>query len=253
MSPPGKLNAVTAADDPALVERAADRIADHWPEFMLHDPVADLFYDCYQKLPEYQFVVTSDDIDQPLAIGNSIPLNWSESLADLPDEGWDWAMTKGIEDFEAGRSANYLCALQIVVFKEFARQGISSFAVRAMKENGLARGLGGMMAPVRPPLKSLYPLQSIDSFIRWTDKEGLPFDPWMKTHARLGARLLKPCPIAMRIEGTIDDWQHWTGLHFHESGPHIIPGALVPVTIDFETNTGLYIEPNVWMFHPPCG
>ncbi len=38
-------------------------------------------------------------------------------------------------------------------------------------------------------------------------------------------------------------------MRFPESGQYIVPGALVPVEIDRENDTGRYVEPNVWMKH----
>lgn len=54
----------------------------------------------------------------------------------------------------------------------------------------------------------------------------------------------------MRIKGTIAEWESWTGMKFPDSGDYIVPGTLVPVRIDRNNDTGLYIEPNVWMHHP---
>jgi len=31
----------------------------------------------------------------------------------------------------------------------------------------------------------------------------------------------------------------------------VVPGALVPVEIDRERDEGLYLQPDVWMVHPP--
>lgn len=53
----------------------------------------------------------------------------------------------------------------------------------------------------------------------------------------------------MRIVGTVAQWQDWTGLRFYESAQYIVPGALVPVTINLADDSGTYIEPNVWILH----
>jgi hypothetical protein len=45
--------------------------------------------------------------------------------------------------------------------------------------------------------------------------------------------------------------EEWAGMSFPESGSYVVPGALVPVEIDRERDEGLYVEPNVWMVHPP--
>jgi hypothetical protein len=49
----------------------------------------------------------------------------------------------------------------------------------------------------------------------------------------------------------VADWEEWTEMTFPESGAYVVPGALVPVEIDRERNEGVYVEPNVWMVHPP--
>lgn len=38
-------------------------------------------------------------------------------------------------------------------------------------------------------------------------------------------------------------------MSFPESGEYLVPGALQPVTIDWERDVGLYEDPNVWMRH----
>jgi len=45
--------------------------------------------------PEFQlfFIDTNDNL---IGLINSIPIYWDRSLSDLPDEGWDWLVEKGI-------------------------------------------------------------------------------------------------------------------------------------------------------------
>ncbi len=241
---------ITATANPGLVNDATRLIDKEWPEFMLHDPVADLLADCYKKLPDYQFILIEGDSNEPLALGNSIPLDWQSDFDDLPDDGWDWALSKGIADFASGRQQRIQCALQIVVFGDNRGKGLSSLMVRAMKRIGAERNLNGLIAPVRPSKKCDYPLTPIDNYIKWTNEKGGPFDPWLRVHHNLGAKIIKPCHNAMRIPGTVAEWSDWTKMRFPESGRYVIPGALVPIEIDIEADTGLYIEPNVWMHHP---
>jgi len=244
-----RFRTVTAVEHADLRGLSREIIPPAWPEFMLHDPVAVGMDDCYTKLPQYQFILVDDGTDDVVAMANSIPIFWQGTIDDLPDDGWDWALTRGLEGLAAGRSPNLLCALQIVVPRRFKGMKISAEAVQAMKNIGRKHGLGGMVAPVRPSAKCEYPLTPIDNYVKWTSGEQLPFDPWMRVHARLGARIVKPCHHAMRITGTIAEWEKWTGLRFPESGPYVVPGALVPVIFDVDANLGTYIEPNVWMHH----
>ena len=241
---------ITGAEQPDLVKQANQRIGAEWPEFMLHDPVSDGFVELYEKFPEYQFVLVDRETEEVVSIANSIPLRFDSDPDDLPDDGWDWAMTQGLGDLAHNRQCNLQSALQVVVFGDRRGRSISGQSVRAMKEIGRRHGLKGMIAPVRPSQKCDYPLTPINSYVKWTAPDGeLPFDAWLRVHARSGARIIKPCPTAMRIEGTIAEWESWTKMRFPDSGDYIVPGALVPVKIDVENDRGLYIEPNVWVYH----
>jgi hypothetical protein len=81
----------------------------------------------------------------------------------------------------------------------------------------------------------------------WRREDGLPYDPWIRAHERLGAEVLDVAPRSMTITGSRAEWEEWTGLQFPEDGDYVVPGALVPVR--FENGAGTYVEPNVWMKH----
>jgi hypothetical protein len=119
----------------------------------------------------------------------------------------------------------------------------------AMRRAAAARGFTDLVAPVRPSRKHLYPLTPIERYVRWRRDDGLLFDPWLRTHERAGATLIRVAPSSMRIAGTVENWEAWTGLRFPDSGPYVVPGALVPVEIDVDRDDGVYVEPNVWMHH----
>ena len=153
---------ITCRDNHDLLTQEQKRIGGEWPEFMLHDPVAQGLTQCYENLPDYQFVLVAAETEEVICIANSIPLLWEGRLEDLPDDGWDWALTKGLDDVASGRKPNLLCALQIVVFGGNRGKNISTHGVRAMKAIGRSRGLQGLIAPVRPNRKSDYPDMPID-------------------------------------------------------------------------------------------
>jgi hypothetical protein len=62
--------------------------------------------------------------------------------------------------------------------------------------------------------------------------------------------MLRVAPRSLDVRGTVAEWEQWTGMAFPESGDYVVPGALVPVTIDRDRDEGRYVEPNVWMRHP---
>lgn len=70
-----------------------------WPEFMLHDPVADrLWDDLYTRFAAFQFALLAPDADVVVGMGNSVALAWHGDLADLPEHGWDWAFEQAVAD-----------------------------------------------------------------------------------------------------------------------------------------------------------
>ncbi len=53
-------------------------------------------------------------------------------------------------------------------------------------------------------------------------------------HVRVGARIVKVCPAAMTVPGSLDDWRAWTGLPFDTSGELVVPFACNPVRVSVE-------------------
>jgi GNAT superfamily N-acetyltransferase len=203
----------------------------------------------YDEFPQFQFALVEPGTDEIVAVGDSIPLAWEGRAEDLPDTGWDWALVQGLYDNRAGREPTVLCGLQLVVALNHRGKGISSHAVRAMKTIAKPRGFDTLVIPARPTGKSEHPHVPTEEYIGWKWGDGLPHDPWLRVHVRLGAEIVKVCSQSMRITGTVAEWERWTEMQFPTSGDYVVSGALVPVTIDLDADLGTYIEPNVWVRH----
>jgi len=121
-----------------------------------------------------------------------------------------------------------------------------------MAEIGRDHGLDTLIAPVRPTLKQRYPLTPIERYLSWRRQDGTHLDPWLRTHERLGADIVKVAPESMRVSGTVAEWEAWTEMALPASGAYVVPGALAPIQIDRERDEGVYVEPNVWMVHSPA-
>lgn len=118
-----------------------------------------------------------------------------------------------------------------------------------MADLGRSFGSGALIAPVRPNWKTRYPLTPIERYVLWLRPDGQPFDPWIRTHVRLGGRIGPALPKAMSITGSVAEWEAWTDMVFPESGAYVFPDGLAPLTIDREGDSGSYWEPNVWLIH----
>ncbi|MBK8049942.1 MAG: GNAT family N-acetyltransferase [Anaerolineales bacterium] len=225
-------------------------------EFMFNDEVANrLWHRLEADFVDYQFVLRDQDAGGAIAaVGHTLPFQWDATIEDLPDRGWDAIFERAVEGLDAGRPPNMLTAIEASVAPAYQGQGVSRRIIEEMRNIARARGFGVLVAPVRPSLKARYPLTPIDRYVSWTQgaatgDPAAPFDPWLRTHWRMGARIVKVAHNSMRITGPVARWERWTGMQFPESGQYIVPGALNPVAIDREQDSGEYIEPNVWMAH----
>ena len=150
---------------------------------------------------------------------------------------------------DARGEPNALSALAIEIQPGAQGRGLSRTMVEAMAAIGRGHGFRDLIAPVRPSRKDRYPLTPIERYAAWTDGDGLPFDPWMRVHARLGGEILRCDPHSLRIEATVAEWEGWVGLPFPESGTYVFPQGLAPLEVDRADDTARYFEPNVWMRH----
>ncbi len=237
------LRLVSHSEQPELVER--EEIWRTWPAFMHHDPVAAERWDAlYERFAAFQFFAVDPETDVIAAKANAIPTPLDPN--DLPDGGWSEALRAGVDD---SARATVVSALQIAIADEYRGGGLSMVMLGEMRRIALEHGFSDLVAPVRPTLKSRYPLTPIERYVGWVTAENLPFDPWLRVHVRAGAELVRVCPRSMTIPGSVGEWEEWAQMLFPESGDYVVPGALNPVTIDREGDRGLYVEPNVWMHH----
>ena len=221
-----------------------------FPEFMRHDPVADLYY-APAALDRYlDFVLVGLDGGKVVARAFSVPFAFDiAGRSELPDAGWDAVIRWAHEDHLAGRKPNAVSALEISLVPRGARR--RAFAHDAGSHEGECPALGfaDLYAPVRPNQKHLQPHVPMAEYIEQLRADGLPADAWLRTHVRDGGRIVKVAPCSMTIVGTVAEWSRWTGMTFARSGQYAVEGALAPVTISLEHDQGIYVEPNVWVHH----
>jgi GNAT superfamily N-acetyltransferase len=208
-----------------------------WPEIVFHDEISNANWGrLYEERPEFQFALVEGD--RVLAEGNSVP------VAGMP-AGWRDALRDGFDQPDPDR----LCAIAILIDPDAHGRGLSRLMLEHMRGLAAVRGWE-LVAPVRPTLKHRYPLTPMERYMQWRRDDGLLFDPWLRSHERVGAELVGVAPDSLVSEGTVAEFEEWCGLPFPESGSYVVEGALVPVEIDREADRGRYREPNVWMRHP---
>ncbi len=191
---------------------------ERWPEFIFHDDVSKRHIERVGHYFGRFDILVLDDDGAVMAGGWGVPMAWDGTVEDLPT-GYDGALVRAVEGHEAG--------------------------VRAYAE-----GLSHVVAPLRPTWKHRYPTVPMAEYATWQRADGLSIAPWIRTHQRMGARILGPAPASMVIEGTVAEWQEWTGMVFPVSRDYVVPEALNLVRVDVERDRGVYVEENLWVEHP---
>lgn len=202
-------------------------------------------YSFYQELlDEYadcQLCLVDEATGYPVAVGNCVPL--ACDFNNLPPEGWDWIVESAAN---GSRSHNAIGALAISVPQIHRSKGLARILIQEFSKLAARKGMDGVIAPVRPSAKHLHPLIPMREYITWKDDKGRLFDPWLRSHAAAGGKIIKPADRSMVVEEPVAFWEMWRGSAFPETGEYKIEGALNPVQIDLERDSGRYVEPNVW-------
>ena len=93
-----------------------------------------------------------------------------------------------------GPGREHLSALAGEVLPTYQGGGLSKVIIEVMAAMARSSGLAPLVAPVRPNQKHLYPLTPIERYVAWQRSDGLPFDPWLRVHVRLGGKVVRCDP-----------------------------------------------------------
>lgn len=239
----------TLAERPCLQDSLWE-MADTWPAFVPHDPVGWAHYTrIMTSFPEYVLIAT-DGTGQVVARALSVPFALApDGRGALPDRGWDQVLLWAFSDLRHDRTPDTVSAIEVTVAAGYLGRGLSGVLLAALRDNARARGFGTLVAPVRPTAKSGEPHTPMSEYAFRTRADGLPHDPWLRTHVRAGGVVESVAPASMTIGGSLAEWRAWTGEPFDTTGATVVPGALVPVHCSVEHDHAVYVEPNVWVRH----
>ena len=206
-------------------------------------PHFELYTDLLEKYPDYQLCLVNEETGYPVAVANCVPFSCTDPN-NLPEEGWDWLVESAAHPKGNHRM---LGGLAVSVPAIHRSKGYARLIIRALLDLAKSKGLEGLVVPVRPSAKSQHPWVSIDEYVGWTDHNGRVYDPWLRSHIACGAKLVGPCTRSMVVDEPLAFWESWAKQTFDTPGAHIIAGALTPITVDLDRQTGRYEEPNVWV------
>lgn len=244
-----ELQVVRYSNRPELWDDIAGLSAEVWPEYNMHGEFINYFWaQLYDLFPEWQFVLYDPGERLVLAEGQTIPVAWDGTDADL-GPGIDATIAAAFELQAAGGRPTAVSALAAKIPPRHQGRRLSSVLLTAMADLAREAGLDHLIAPVRPNRKDRYPTIPIERYARWNRPDGEPFDPWVRVHTRMGARIGPAVPHSLHIDGSVADWESWTGMPFPETGDYVFPAGLATVHIDRDADSGEYWEPNIWLIH----
>lgn len=242
-----EVEVVTAAERPELDDEVRAITHQRWPEYIYHDAIGREFGGrIFDYIRQFTIRVLKDG--RVIASGWGVPFVWDGVPEDLP-EGWRAVLRQSFMELEQGVTQNAFSCMEVAVAPSFDRQGVAGVVLRALVARAEGAGLNRVVAPLRPTLKPKYPLVGMAAYAQWTRDDGLSIDPWIRTHQRLGAKILQVAPDSMVIEGTVAEWEQWAGMAFPASGTYVVPGALNLVEVDREADIAIYREENLWVQH----
>lgn len=261
---PSPLRFVTLEERPDLEQAARALDNTQWPAFMAHGGIHQrilprLAGDSLARFQLLALLYPGTHRESVVGSARSIPLLGVNACAlqtSLPSVMLISALNRStalaktrrtMEDWRKLTAIN--CMISVTVARTFRKSGLAKDLLQGVKDISRGAGFTTLVAPVRPTCKTHYPLQSFEDYCHWHNAEQQPFDPWIRTHAALGANPVTVAPHAVSIYAPLDDWETWTGLRFPYSGDYWIQGGLSPLKIDVSREYGAYSESRLWMAH----
>lgn len=215
-------------NESAIIKKYWDRIESYFPDHQIYafDPEGNL-----------------------IGFTNTIPCRWNEPIENLPQDGWDWLVKKGITDYEQGIKANLIGGLQIIITKDNLGKGYSKLLIAEAKKLRDNFNYDHLAIPIRPTFKHKHPEMKMEDYIK-LKKDDQVYDPWIRTHLKCGATFISVCENSMNFTGDIPFWESMLQQKIKSSGNYVLQGALNLIDINLEENTGEYREENIWIYYP---
>jgi GNAT superfamily N-acetyltransferase len=240
------------------IERAAlskrmSQMPTTWAPFMECDPLGGpaLFGDggfLRNRHPDY-ILVAFDENGEVIGQMYGAPLFSPDG--EYPQGGWDDAVTQIRRTAALKLTPNMMTLLEVAVHPGRQRQGIASKLLMAAKRRAGELGFDRLMVPARPFGRADQITGEVYEIAYRPD--GLPADPWLRAHVRVGGRIERIMHRSMEITLSATRWAALTGqpLAIDPDNPDRARavGALT-LLHRTEGDDWVYYDPNVLITQP---
>ncbi|MDJ1131022.1 hypothetical protein [Streptomyces iconiensis] len=220
-----------------------------WPRFLFAAPSMRLYSPLAALWPYAQLLLAAPESGRLLGWLDTAPAYWDGDDEALPG-GWDALMERAVEGLRAGRAPDTLAMMSLSLLPSARGKGLGSACVELVRTLAALLSLRAALAPVRPTRKCARPREPMADYIRCKRPDGLPEDPWLRTHVRAGGRVVGVAAESTVMEAPLTDWRRW-GAALSPDGVWTIEGALAPLEPLPDGCSARYTEPNVWVVHTP--
>ncbi|GAA2609205.1 hypothetical protein [Streptomyces axinellae] len=256
---------VLPSDAPALAAQVSYEPL--WPRFLFAAPSMRLHRPLGTLWPYAQLLLAGPESGRLLGWLDTAPVFTRDGTARPPDGGrgpagngpgkgrglpggWDDLMRRAVEGLRAGHRPDALAMMSLSLLPEARGTGLGAAAIALARALAARLELRAVLAPVRPTLKAACPHTPMGEYVRRVRPDGLPADPWLRTHVRAGGRIAGIAAASTVMEAPLEDWATW-GAALPPEGDATIAGGLAPLELLPDGRSARYTEPNVWVIHSP--
>lgn len=216
-----------------------------WPEYFEGSAVIrDQWNDIYEKFPHLQYALCNSK-NEVILLGNGVPIVWDNTVEGLP-QGWDGTIQSA---FASTEKPNTLSILAGVIHPDYQSKRLSKHIVDCFHQLKTEFGFEHLIVPIRPIGKVYFQDMPLETYVQRRDKDNVSEDLWLRTHEKVGGKILKAEPYSQKVTGTVSQWEKWTNQSFESTGEYLVKDALVEMEMDIEKGIGVYYDPCVWLDH----
>ena len=193
--------------------------------------------------PALHVVAVAPD-DRIVATIDGCPMAWDGDPDSLPEGGWTDVVLAAQQLTEW---QPYACALGASILPEAQGGGLARRLLEGLRDAACAAGFFGMLAPVRPTAWTRMPHLTIGQYAQIRLPDGRHFDPWARTHERVGGTIIGSCHASAVFAGGHADWERWTGTRLPWDGSVIAPRTAG--WLELRDGHGVLTESSLWLWH----